>query len=93
MQSVNRKFEVEIEVYPEGKLLKVEIGSSSITVSELMELLEKLGIPRSKYVLATGGRALLDEERVFAGTRLLLLPLVMGGAGPLVGTLFSLLIP
>lgn len=46
MPSEGGELEVEIVLYPEGRLLKIEIGNYSITVSDLLKALESVGVPR-----------------------------------------------
>ncbi|MEM2307647.1 MAG: hypothetical protein QW266_01800 [Sulfolobales archaeon] len=72
-------YELEVLVYPDGRLLKVKTNSPLISVRDLLKVLEETGIPRDHYVIAAEGRILSMEECVQAGARVLLLPLVMGG--------------
>lgn len=74
------RYEIEVVVYPEGRLIKVGIDRSCVSVSDLLKALEEFGIPKDYYVVASEGRALSAEDRVRAGVRVVLLPLVTGGS-------------
>lgn len=79
MTERQERCEIEVVIYPENKPLKIGIDCPSISVRDLLKVLEETGIPRDYYAIATEGRILSQEESVQAGARVLLLPLVMGG--------------
>ncbi|MEM1623676.1 MAG: hypothetical protein QXZ60_04910 [Sulfolobales archaeon] len=70
---------IEVVVYPENRSLKINVNCSSISVRDLLKVLEEFGFPMDYYVVAAEGRILSQEESIQAGARVLLLPLVMGG--------------
>lgn len=71
---------LRVLIYPEGRVLEVEIGGSRVRVSDLLQLLEKVaGVAGDYYAVALEGRLLNAEDLVEAGSEVILIPLVMGG--------------
>lgn len=76
-------YKLKVRIYPEGRVLEVDVGGPRIKVGDLLLIVEgEIGAARDYYAVALEGRLLSSEDVVEAGREVVLVPLVTGGCLP-----------